>query len=53
MIVGSVNANSEAVMRLEVRGSEKQGQSITAVVDTGFNGSLTLSPAQTESLGLT
>ena len=42
MIVGIVNAEREAVISFEVRGSNGQGRTILAVIDTGFDGSLTL-----------
>jgi clan AA aspartic protease len=41
MISGVVTANGEAVVRLEVLGPDGD-QEIEAVMDTGFNGSLTL-----------
>ena len=42
MIVGIVNAEREAVISIEVRGSNGQRRTILAVIDTGFDGSLTL-----------
>lgn len=53
MIVGMVNANREAIIRLVVRGSNGQEQEIQAIIDTGFSGFLTLSPALIALLGLT
>ncbi len=41
----SCNERDEGTIRLVVRGSESQAQAIEAVIDTGFNGFLTLSPA--------
>ena len=52
MIPGVVNGNLEATVRLIVRGSGGQEQGIDAVIDTGFNGFLTLSPALVRQLGL-
>ena len=52
MIPGVVNGNLEATIRLVVRGSGGQEQEIAAVIDTGFNGFLTLSPALVRQLGL-
>ena len=49
MIPGAVNGNLEATVRLVVRGSGGQEQEIEAVIDTGFNGFLTLSPALVEA----
>ena len=43
MIVGYVNAYREAVIPLTVRGSQAQ-EEIETVIDTGFDGSLTLPP---------
>ena len=48
---GVVNANYEAVISLPLRGPAGQTQ-IDAVVDTGFNGFLTLPPTVVEELGL-
>jgi clan AA aspartic protease len=52
MITGVVNAYREAIIRLTIRGPEGQEQEIAGVVDTGFNGSLTLRPALIVALGL-
>jgi clan AA aspartic protease len=52
MIPGVVNGNLEATIRLMVRGSGGQELEIEAVIDTGFNGFLTLSPALVGQLGL-
>ena len=52
MIVGVVNARTEATIRLPVRATDGRQQAVEAVLDTGFNGSLTLPPAVIADLGL-
>ncbi len=52
MITGVVNADLEATLRLTVRGPSGQIQKIRAVVDTGYNGCLTLPSAIIALLGL-
>lgn len=52
MIIGVVNTHTEATIRLPVRAADGGEQEMEAVLDTGFNGSLTLSPAVIGSLGL-
>lgn len=52
MISGWVNAFREAVVRLPVQGARGQEQAIEAVLDTGFNGYLTLPPELITELGL-
>lgn len=52
MIEGFVNANLEAVVTLPLRGPAGQEQEIDAVIDTGFNGFLTLPPMLVADLGL-
>ena len=42
MITGKVTTNREAVIELEIIGPTKQTQQVDAVIDTGFNGYLTL-----------
>ena len=42
MINGKVTANKEAVIALEVIGSNRKKEKIEAVIDTGFDGYLTL-----------
>ena len=44
MIEGFVNANLEAVVTIPLLGPAGQTREIAAVVDTGFNGYLTLPP---------
>ncbi len=45
MIIGYVNANREAIIKLAVLGENKQNQGIKAVIDTGYTGFLTLPSA--------
>ena len=52
MIEGVVNVAYEAVVRLALEGPLGQSREVEAVVDTGFNGFLTLTPALTAELGL-
>ena len=52
MIEGVVNAAYEAVVTLPLRGPDGQSREIDAVVDTGYNGFLTLPPTVVAELGL-
>ncbi len=52
MIQGVVNAAYEAVVPISLRGPEGQSQDIEAVVDTGYNGFLTLPTTLVTELGL-
>ena len=52
MIEGFVNANYEPVITLAVQAPSGSARDIEAVVDTGFNGYLTLPPALVSELGL-
>jgi clan AA aspartic protease len=52
MIRGLVTADHEAIIRFLVRGPSGQRQHVEALVDTGFNGWLTLPPGIINSLGL-
>ncbi|HZV06260.1 MAG TPA: clan AA aspartic protease [Gemmataceae bacterium] len=52
MIRGIVNADSEAIIRLLVRGPTGQQQRIKAVIDTGYDGWLSLPPALITALRL-
>ena len=52
MITGVVNADLEAVVRLRLRGPTGQERDISAVIDTGFNGFLTLPPGLVRRLAL-
>ena len=51
MMTGTVNGLHEAVLRVIVRGPKGERE-IEAVVDTGFDGSLTLPSDWVEELGL-
>jgi clan AA aspartic protease len=53
MITGTVNADYEAVIRLRVQGSTGHVYEVDVIIDTGFNGFLTLPPALVTTLGLT
>lgn len=53
MITGIVNPDYEAVIHLLVQGPAGQEREINAVIDTGFNGFLTLPPILITALGLT
>lgn len=52
MITGVVNAHREATIRLPLQATDGRDQEIEAILDTGFNGSLTLPPAVIAALGL-
>lgn len=52
MITGSVTADREIVVGLTVRGPAGQQQRLDAVIDTGFDGWLSLPPALIAMLGL-
>lgn len=52
MMIGTVNADLEALMRLTVRDAGGQPRDVEAVIDSGFNGFLTLPPALIAALGL-
>jgi clan AA aspartic protease len=52
MMTGVVNANLEAMLRLTVFGPGGQVQDVETLIDTGFNGFLTLPPALIAVLGL-
>ena len=53
MITGVVNADYEAVIRLQLQGPRGQEREVDAIIDTGFNGFLALSPVLVTALGLT
>lgn len=52
MIVGTVNANREAVISIHVTGQNGQRETIEAIIDTGFSGDLTLPGTLIDALGL-
>ena len=52
MIHGTVNAYREATILLRVYGPQRQELDIEAVVDTGFDGSLSLPQDSVALLGL-
>ena len=52
MIEGFVNSNYEAVIVLSLQGRAGQALEVDAVIDTGFNGTLTLPPALITELEL-
>ena len=43
MIIGKVTANRGTVIELEIIGSNQKRENVETVIDTGFNGYLTLS----------
>ncbi len=52
MIRGRVTADREAIFRLAVKGRELETREIEGVIDTGFNGFLTLPGSAVHALGL-
>ncbi len=52
MIEGKVNDAYEAVVTLSLQGPAGQSQDVEAVIDTGYNGFLTLPTALVTELGL-
>ena len=52
MIEGVVNAAYEPVVVLAVQGPSAQASEIEAIIDTGFTGFLTVTPALATELGL-
>lgn len=52
MITGVVSAYLEALVRITVRGPGGQEQEIETVIDTGFDGALSLPPARIAALSL-
>ena len=53
MIVGAVNVRREATIRLVIRDQQGQNHEVEAVIDTGYDGFLTLPPDLITTLGLT
>ena len=52
MIAGFVTSNKEAIIRLLVRGNDRQEEMVDAVIDTGFNGFLVLPLSLISALAL-
>ena len=52
MILGRMRSESEAAITLAVRAESGAARSVEAIVDTGFDGFLSLSPDMVRSLGL-
>lgn len=52
MITGIITEQFDAVIRLSILGSRGQKERCDAVIDTGFNGWLTLPPTMIRELGL-
>ena len=52
MVSGKIDAHFEPVIRLRVYGPSATYVDIDVVIDTGFNGSLTLPPSLIAQLGL-
>jgi predicted aspartyl protease len=52
MMTGAVNADLEALLLLTVHGGGGPSREVETVIDTGFNGFLTLPPALIAALGL-
>jgi predicted aspartyl protease len=52
MIVGSVNARLEAILRLQIEDSSGHLHIFDTIIDTGFNGDVTLTTAEILALGL-
>lgn len=52
MISGYVSTAREAIIRVAVRGAESREESIDAIIDTGFDGFLTLPSSVVSVLAL-
>lgn len=52
MMTGTVTANREAVLSIDILNASGQAHMTTAIVDTGFTGWLTLPPTTINTLGL-
>ena len=52
MMTGVISSQREATLSLTVRGSHGPDQAVQAVIDTGFDGDLTLPTSLVHALGL-
>ena len=52
MMIGTVNANREAIVQIAILGDNQKYQSVKAAVDTGFTGCLILPTMMISTLGL-
>ena len=52
MITGQVTAYREAVLSLDIRGERGMERQVSAMIDTGYNGALTLPLTIIEDLGM-
>src|SRR5271156_1736645 len=52
MIIGVADADREAIIQLDVHGPALQVEVVDAIIDTGFDGWLSLPPALIGQLGL-
>ncbi len=52
MITGMINDSREAVLTIQVQGASGQELEVEAILDTGYNGSLSLPPEVIASLAL-
>jgi predicted aspartyl protease len=52
VIKGVVNSAFDAVVNLVLRGPSGRAREIEAIIDTGYNGFLTLPPALVSEIGL-
>ncbi|MDP6355829.1 MAG: clan AA aspartic protease [Planctomycetota bacterium] len=50
MVIGAVDSNLQAVVELTLVGPQNQPINVNAIIDTGFNGFLTLPLAQVRNL---
>lgn len=52
MISGTINQDLEALVQIEVLGPTGKSLTVDALLDTGFNGYLTLTPKEVVAIGL-
>ena len=52
MMIGVINSQLEATLRLQVVGTNGQSLEVTAVIDTGYNGALSLPRSIVAALSL-